>query len=128
MVARVNHHLQQTHGQPQSEAQLAPSDVPSALLDDPRIAPEDRTYLLRVFQEGLGQQVPALEQSLQKEDRGLLLQVAHQIAGSATMFGFADLQTQAREVEDQARRGVDFALLRDPADRLLDRIRSRTST
>jgi len=127
MLARIGYHLQRTRGQQPTAVDLSPSDAPSALLDDPRIAPQDRTCLLRAFQEGLGQQIQALEQSLEKQDHGLLLQVAHQVAGSAAMFGFADLQTQAFEVEEHARRGVDFALIRNPADRLLDLIRSRTS-
>ena len=80
-----------------------PSSRTSGLLDDPRINPADRARILTGFIVRMQERANQIEQAIGDVDCPAILEAAHSLHGSASLFGFAEVAQTARTVEEQIR-------------------------
>lgn len=91
------------HQEPQPRRE-AKAPIRSSFSDDPEMR-----ELVDYFLADLTRRVESLRSALDAEDALVLRRLAHQLAGAAAGYGFAEIGDAAREV-DEAARGFDDGL------------------
>jgi CheY-like chemotaxis protein len=96
--------------------------LPDPLLEPevPQENPSDRQREASLlFLDGVWRHVEQIQAALRHLDRNGLMHETHRLAGSAGLFGFAEISNVARIVEGLLRQGADFARVSQPSERLI---------
>jgi PAS domain S-box-containing protein len=97
----------------------SPSAAPRRSRATEPMGPPARNELEAVFLHDLQSQIVGLEQALADNSAGHLVESTHTLAGSAAMFGFAELASMAKDILQRATSGTGLAELRGPTLELL---------
>jgi PAS domain S-box-containing protein len=76
--------------------------------------------LLALFADDLPQRLARLEHGMRAQDRAVLAQTAHQLAGAAGMFGFVAIEATARMLELRSRAEAPFGELAELLEAVRD--------
>jgi HPt (histidine-containing phosphotransfer) domain-containing protein len=97
----------------------AGADSAARLLDDPGIGAAERERLSAMFAASLRKELGRIEQGLLQQDRPLLIEASHKLAGAAGVFGFEQISQAAHEIEKQTRAGAAVRADDDAVSRLM---------
>lgn len=82
---------------------VSPELATNPLLDD-----DDKAEMVASFLENLPGRATAIEEAYRSGDLASLARLAHQLKGSAALFGFAQVSVIARELDQKATDGADL--------------------
>ncbi len=97
-------------------------------LDDASISAAQRSAMLAKFVQRLSKRRGEIDRALGHEDRALLEQAAHRLAGAAALFGFPQISHSARMLEEHAQQRTGFDVLAADARALTDLCQRVTQT
>ncbi len=108
-------------GQSTTEAdQQQRPDESSGLLDGTLLDDADKARLLKMFLDDLAKRTKELDGASRTEDLAAMADLAHQIKGAASMYGFPQIADLARTVQQQATEGSDLVQLQTTVTQLRD--------
>lgn len=115
----------QESGTPPTPGEPAPK---SGILGSKHLTEQQRADLIDTFINSVQERVTQLELGLKQTDASLLAESLHALHGSASLFGFGDIASAVRRVEDLMREKADFEQVQATARGLLDLCRKIVQT
>lgn len=106
LFTRIRHRLA---GQPLDlpDAETVDNGAAEAgLLDDPSIDHAQRARLSAMFGQSLQTELHRIEEGLLHQNREMLIEASHKLAGAAGLFGCMQLSLAAHEIEQRTRAGA----------------------
>ena len=93
--------------------------APRGLLEGGLLAPETAARLLAEYIGELPLRAESIEKAVREQDPGALAEIAHQLKGTAGMYGLMRITDAARLVHQLAKEAADWQHLRPAVDELL---------
>jgi CheY-like chemotaxis protein len=90
------------------------------LLDDPRTSPAERAKLMALFTDNLQNRLKDIQRAMQNGDRKLMGAATHALVGAAGMFGFPQIASTARAIDERLRAGSTPAQMAELVKSLID--------